>query len=72
MGIEDLTQKAKDFAAKNGEKINEALHSEQAEQISDRVLDGLAKAANTVTGDKYADKVEELRDSADKKLGNEE
>ncbi|MGO2660385.1 Rv0909 family putative TA system antitoxin [Mycetocola reblochoni] len=71
MGIEDLTKKAKDFVEANSEKVQEALKSEQAEKVSDRVLDGVAGAVNKVTGDKYADKVGEARESIDKKLGNE-
>lgn len=71
MGIEDLTQKAKDFVNTNSDKVKEALNSEQAEGISDKVLDGVAGAVNKVTGDKFADKVEGVRDSIDKKLGNE-
>ncbi|MGO3885444.1 MAG: antitoxin [Mycetocola sp.] len=71
MGIEDLTQKAKDFVNTNSDKVQEALKSEQAEGISDKVLGGVADAVNKVTGDKFADQVENVRDSIDKKIGNE-
>ncbi|AMB57671.1 antitoxin [Microterricola viridarii] len=60
MGIEDLTNQAKDF-----------LKSEQAEGISDKLLDGTAGLANKVTGDKFADHVETARDAADGAVGNQ-
>jgi hypothetical protein len=78
MGIDDLSKKASDLAGKAGEfakenadKIEEALKSEQAEQISDKILDGAAGLANKVTGGKHSDKVSELRDNLDGKIGNE-
>ena len=60
MGIEDLANQAKD-----------ALKSEQAEGISDKILDGVADAVNKATGDKFADQVDGARDAADKAVGNQ-
>ncbi|MFC6356862.1 antitoxin [Luethyella okanaganae] len=60
MGLEDLTNQAKEF-----------LKSDQAEDISDKLLDGAADLANKVTGDKFSDQVEGARDAADKAVGNE-
>ncbi|WP_336650988.1 MULTISPECIES: Rv0909 family putative TA system antitoxin [unclassified Leucobacter] len=78
MGIEDLGKQASQLAGKAGEfakqnagKIEEALQSEQAEGISDKILDGAANLANKVTGGKHSDKVTELRDNLDGKIGNE-
>lgn len=78
MGIEDLGKqasqlagKAGEFAKQNADKIEEALKSEQAEGISDKILDGAAGFANKVTGGKHSDKVTELRDNLDGKIGNE-
>lgn len=78
MGIEDLGKqasqlagKAGEFAKQNADKIEEALKSEQAEGISDKILDGAAGLANKVTGGKHSDKVTELRDNLDGKIGNE-
>ena len=71
MGIEDLAKQAGDFAKDNADKIQEALKSEQAEGISDKVLDGAADLANKLTGGKFADQVDAARDEADKHLGNE-
>ncbi len=60
MGIEDLANQAKDF-----------IKSEQAEGISDQLLDSAAGAANKVTGDKFADQVDSVRNSVDGAVGNE-
>ena len=56
-----------DFA----DSARDALKSEQAEDISDKVLDGAEDLANKVTGGKFADQVDGLRDEADKHIGNE-
>lgn len=71
MGIEDMAKQAGDFAKQNSDKINEALKSEQAEGISDKILDGAAGLANKVTGGKFKDQIDGARDEADKHLGNE-
>ena len=71
MGIEDLAKQAGDFVKDNSDKIQGALKSEQAEQISDKVLDGAADAANKLTGGKFADQVEGLRKNLDGLIGNE-
>lgn len=59
-GLGDFADSAKD-----------ALKSEQAEGISDNVLDGAEDLANKVTGGKFADQIDGLRDEADKHIGNE-
>ncbi len=71
MGIEDLAKQAGDFAKQNADKVQDALKSEQAEGISDKLLDGAADLANKLTGGKFADQVDAARDEADKHLGNE-
>ena len=50
MGVEDMAKQAGDFISQNSDKINEALKSEQAEAVSDKVLDGVAGLADKVTG----------------------
>lgn len=67
----ELAGKAGEFAKENADKIQDALGSEQAEGISDKILGGAADLANKVTGGKYADKVEDVRANLDGKLGNE-
>lgn len=71
MGIEDVAKQAGDFAKQNADKISEALHSEQAEQISDDVLGKVADFADKLTDGKFHDQITEARDAVDKQIGNE-
>lgn len=71
MGVEDMAKQAGDYISQNSDKINEALKSEQAEAVSDKVLDGVAGLADKVTGGKFTDQIGDLRDQADKHIGNE-
>lgn len=71
MGIEDAAKQAGDFVKQNADKVQEALKSEQAEGISDKVLDGVADFAKKVTGGKFDEQIDDARDTADKHLGNE-
>ena len=59
------------LALNAADKIQEALKSEQAEGISDKVLDGAADLANKLTGGKFADQIDGARDAADGAIGNE-
>lgn len=70
MGIEDAVNKGKDLYEQNKDKIAEAVKSEQAEDISDKVLDGVADFAKKIAPG-AADKIDEIRDGADKAVGNE-
>lgn len=70
MGIEDAVNKGKEFFEQNKDKIEEAVKSEQAEEISDKVLDGVADFAKKIAPG-AADKIDEIRDNADKAVGNE-
>ncbi|WP_374946138.1 Rv0909 family putative TA system antitoxin [Agreia sp.] len=69
MGLEDITKKAQDFLGDS--TVKDALKSEQAEDISDKLLDGVAGAVNKVTGDKFEEQVEGARAAADKAVGTE-
>ena len=69
--LDDLTKKAQDFVEENKDKINEALDSEQAEDISDKVLDAVADAAKKVTPDEHDAKVDDVRANIDKTIGTE-
>jgi hypothetical protein len=68
-GFDDITKKAQEFLG--SDKVKDALGSEQAEDISDKLLDGVAGAADKITGGKFHDKIEGARDEADKHVGNE-
>ncbi|GAB3595222.1 hypothetical protein [Microbacterium tumbae] len=70
MGIEDIVNKGKDAFEQNKDKIEEVVKSEQAEDVSDKVLDGIADFAKKVAPG-AADKIDEIRDNVDKSVGNE-
>lgn len=69
MALDDITKKAQEFL--NDNKVQDALKSEQAEDISDKVLDGVADVADKVTGGKFSEQIEDVRENIDKKIGNE-
>ena len=71
MGIEDLVNQGKDFLEKNKDKIEETLKSDQAEQVSDNVLDAAADFVKKVAPDSVDSKVDDVRDTLDSKIGNE-
>jgi hypothetical protein len=68
-GFDDITKKAQEFL-KDG-KVQDALKSEQAEGVSDQILQGVADAVKKATGGKFDDKIDGARDAADKRVGNE-
>ncbi|WP_232527765.1 hypothetical protein [Microbacterium suaedae] len=68
MGFDDLVNKGKEAYEDNKDKIDDALHSEKAEEISDSVLDKGEELADKVgLGDKAGD----IRENLDDKIGNE-
>ncbi|MFT2815234.1 Rv0909 family putative TA system antitoxin [Leifsonia sp. A12D58] len=69
MGLDDVTKKAQDLL--NDNKVKDALKSEKAEDVSDKLLDSVAGAANKVTGGKFEEQINEAKDKADKAVGNE-
>jgi len=71
MGIEDLVNQGKDFLDQNKDKISDALKSEQAEQVSDNVLDAAADFVKKVAPDSIDQHVDNVRDTIDKSIGNE-
>lgn len=68
-GFDDITSKAKEFL--DSDAVKDALNSEQAEDISDKLLDGVADAANKVTGGKFEGQIDGARDAADKAVGTD-
>jgi len=71
MDFDDAINKGKDFLENNKDKIEEALESDKAEDISDSALDAAAKFAKSVAPDGLDDKVDGARDHLDKSIGNE-
>lgn len=71
MGIDDLVNKGKDFLDQNKDKISDVLKSEQAEDVSDTVLDAGADFVKKFTPDEHDATVDSVRDNVDKAVGNE-
>lgn len=69
MGLDDITRKAQDFLADS--TVKEALDSQQAEDISDRLLDGVADAASRVSGGKFDEQIDGAKKAADGAVGTE-
>lgn len=82
-GFDDIAKKAQELlndgkekasaAFEDGkEKLDELRTSDKAGEVSDSVLGGLASAANKITGGRFAEKIEDARDAADRKIGNDD
>lgn len=71
MGIDDIVNKGRELFEQNKDKVGEFLQSDQAEEISDKVLDGAAGVAKRVTPDEHDAKVDDIRDNLDKAVGSE-
>ena len=59
MALDDFARKAED-----------ALHGDKAEQVSDSIIDKARDAAKKVTGGKFDEKIDSVRDAADARIGN--
>lgn len=70
MGIDDITGKAQEFLKDN--KVKDALNSQQAEDISDKLLDGVSGVADKLTGGKFSEQIDGARNAADGAIGTEE
>lgn len=71
MGIDDLVNKGKEFLDENKDKIDDVLHGEKAEQVSDSVLNAGAEFVKKLTPDEHDAKVDDVRANIDKAIGNE-
>lgn len=64
-----ITGKAQEFL--KDDKVKEALGSQQAEDLSDKLLDGVAGSAEKLTGEKFTEQIDGARDAADRAVGTE-
>ncbi len=71
MGIDDLVNQGKDFLEQNKDKIDDVLHSDQAEDVSDKVLDAAAEFVKKVAPDSVDGQVDAVRDNIDKSIGTD-
>ena len=65
--FDDLAKKATDFIS--SDRARKLIDSDKGEQVSDRVLDGVAGVADRVTGGKHQDRIADARKAVDKKIG---
>ncbi|MBN8206624.1 hypothetical protein JF550_11740 [Microbacterium esteraromaticum] len=70
MGFDDIVGKGKALYEEHKETIEDAVKSDQAEDISDKLLDGVADFAKKVAPG-AADAIDDVRDNVDKAVGNE-
>lgn len=70
-GFDDLVNQGKELYEQNKDKIGDFLKSEQAEDISDKVLDGAADLAKKVVPEEHHDTVDDLRGNVDGAVGNQ-
>jgi len=71
VGIDDIVNQGKEFLEQNKDKIGEALKSDQAEDVSDSVLDAAADFVKKIAPDSVDAQVDGVRDNIDKAIGNE-
>lgn len=71
MGIEDVVNQGKEFLEENKEKIDATIHSEQAEGVSDTVLDAAADFIKKIAPDSMDEQIDGVRGSIDSAIGNE-
>ncbi len=71
MGIEDIVNQGKQFLDQNKDKIQDVLSSDQAEEVSDNVLDAAADFVKKVAPDSVDQHVDGVRDNIDGVIGND-
>lgn len=71
MGIDDLVNQGKDFLEQNKDKIDDVIKSEQAEDVSDNVLDAAADFVKKVAPEQAHGTVDDVRDNIDGAIGND-
>lgn len=69
--VTDNAEKVGDFVEEHADKVEAALKSDKAEEISDKVLDGIAGFAKKIAGDEHAAKIDEVRAKIDGEVGND-
>ena len=69
MGLDDIVKQGTQFLEQNKDKIDEVIHSDKAEEVSDSVLDVAADVVKKVAPDQFDAKVGEVRDQVDGAIG---
>lgn len=71
MGIEGIVDKGKDLIEAGKDKIEDVLESDAVENISDKVLDGVAGVAKKVAPEEHHETIDKVRDNIDGAIGKE-
>ena len=71
MGIDDVVNKSKQFLEQDKEKIEQALHSDKAEHVSDSVINAAAEFIKKITPDSADAKIDDAREKVDGAVGND-
>ncbi|RKS89892.1 hypothetical protein DEU37_1207 [Microbacterium sp. AG790] len=69
MGLDDIVKQGTQFLEQNKDKIDEVIHSDKAEEVSDNVLDASADVVKKLAPDQFDAKVDEVRDQVDGAIG---
>ncbi|MBA8989116.1 CHASE3 domain sensor protein [Curtobacterium pusillum] len=67
---DEVTDRAKAFVDENRDKIEDALKSDRAEDVSDKIIHGLADGIKKVTGGKFDEQIDKAAQNLDDKIGN--
>ncbi|MCU1406898.1 MAG: antitoxin [Glaciihabitans sp.] len=68
-GLGDLGKKAQGLLG--DKRVKDALGSQKAEDISDKLLDSGSNAAKKASGGKFDSQIDGARDQGDKHVGNQ-
>jgi hypothetical protein len=71
MGVDDIINKGKQMFEQNRDKIEEALKTEKAEDVSDKFLTGAADALKKVAPEGSHAKIDDVRSNVDRNIGNQ-
>ncbi len=71
MGLDDLKKSAEGMVDKAKEVFEEHRDDLKDEEKTDALLDRAAGAAKGLTGGKFDEKIDQAREAADRKLGEE-
>lgn len=69
MGFEDIVNKGKELFEDAKDKVEDVLHSDKVEEVSDKILDGAADAAKKVAPADLDGKIDEVRNNIDGAVG---
>ncbi|GAA3341953.1 hypothetical protein GCM10017714_28140 [Curtobacterium pusillum] len=67
---DEVTDRAKAFVDENRDKIEDALKSDRAEDVSDKIIHGLADGIKKVTAGKFDEQIDKAAQNLDDKIGN--